>query len=996
MRARYLAALAFSTFLLTSAALGQTAGKLIGQIDDSSQSSVPDAVITAENIATGLKRTATSDKKGAYTIPDLPIGTYKVTAEHEGFSKIEKPDIHLNVAQTATVDFVLQPGSVTQVIEVQASAEAVDVQPGETMTTSQVANLPINGRDFARFAFQAPGSVARSNYIADMSFNGQHTVHNQFAIDGVDSSRVDQPYMSNGFERGSRLLTGSQETVSEFRVQTSDYQAQYGRAAGSFVNIASKSGTNDIHGTLFDYFRNNFLDARNFFNDKPDPQAQFRYNDFGANVGGPIAKDKTFYFVNYEGSRQSIGVTGTGTTLSALARTETETTSPALMPIVNQYPIGTSSTSNPLVDNYTTVQSLSVKEDTGSVKVDHSFSEKDTMFVRFNMNEGDVNGPLFGVDPSALGIGDHQNVPTRTTNIAVHEQHIFNPHFINEVLIGMQRFASTIGSAEAYPEIFNNALTIDPGNRGIYGEVNSSYQIGDNMSLTEGAHNVKWGTTLYRVQIDNHSTDTSSINYTTMQDFIDNTASSASLSVGNPGSATWAYQVGLFVQDTWQLRPGLTVDYGLRWDYETPPFDPGNAAQTFDTRTNTLAPPGGAYFKPNYKDYQPRLAIAWQAAPRLVVRAGYGIFFQSYPVGFGAYSVPTNNLPGNTTLLQQQIPNLGYPLTPFVSEGTAPLPTVSGFNWNKPDIYAQQWNFTTAYRLAADTTLQVAYVGNHGLNLRRDENINYYDPAIGARPNPNFADIDIETASGQNIYHSLQTTFTKRFKSGLMIDGNYTWSHAIDSVDDQGLFDGQPQDINNYKAERGNSSGDARHSGSFNAVYLLPIGKGQRFFGGMNSFTDKLFGGWEIAALGTIRTGIAETVYIPISATGNGDYTNQRPNVVYPFVNVYPTNQSITNWINAAAFAQPAAGTFGNASRGDVYGPGLANVDLSAIKNAHITERVTFQLRAEFFNFLNHPNFGQPGSTLGSSGFGEIFNTLGRTIGFGTSRQIQLAARFNF
>ena len=241
MKTRYFAAVTLSICLVSSMCWAQTAGKLIGQINDSSQSSVPDATITAENTATGLKRTATSDGKGVYTIPDLPLGTYKVTAEHEGFSKIEKPDIRLNVAQTATVDFVLQPGSVTQVIEVQASAEAVDVQPGETMTTSQVANLPINGRDFARFAFQAPGSVARSNYIADMSFNGQHTVHNQFAIDGVDSSRVDQPYMSNGFERGSRLLTGSQETVSEFRVQTSDYQAQYGI---TLANVTS--GTVDV------------------------------------------------------------------------------------------------------------------------------------------------------------------------------------------------------------------------------------------------------------------------------------------------------------------------------------------------------------------------------------------------------------------------------------------------------------------------------------------------------------------------------------------------------------------------------------------------------------------------------------------------------------------------------------------------------------------------------------------------------------------------------
>ena len=277
---------------LCSAGFAQTAGKLIGQVNDSSEASVAGAVITVQNVATGQRRTATSDARGSYSISDLPIGTYKVTAEHEGFSKSEKPNVEITVAQTSTLNFTLTPGAVTQVVEVTAQTEAVDVQPGETLTTSQVADLPINGRDFARFAFQTPGAVARSNYIADMSFNGQHTVHNQFAIDGVDASRVDQPYMSNGFERGSRLLTGSQETISEFRVQTSDYQAQYGRAAGSFVNIASKSGTNQFHGTLFDYFRNNFLDARNFFNDKPDQQAQFRYNDFGANLAARSSRTR--------------------------------------------------------------------------------------------------------------------------------------------------------------------------------------------------------------------------------------------------------------------------------------------------------------------------------------------------------------------------------------------------------------------------------------------------------------------------------------------------------------------------------------------------------------------------------------------------------------------------------------------------------------------------------------------------------------------------------
>jgi hypothetical protein len=274
-------------------------------------------------------------------------------------------------------------------------------------------------------------------------------------------------------------------------------------------------------------------------------------------------------------------------------------------------------------------------------------------------------------------------------------------------------------------------------------------------------------------------------------------------------------------------------------------------------------------------------------------------------------------------------------------------------------------------------------------------NINYFDPILGDRPNPRFADIFIETATGQNVYHSLQTSYTRRFTGGIQFNANYTWSHAIDDVDDQGLYDAGPQNNNNFRAERGNSSGDARHSGSFNVLYELPFGSGKRFFSNAGGLKGRLAGGWAIAGLGQFRSGIASTVYIPLSTTGNFNYTNQRPDVV-PGVSVVPVNQNINMWINPDAFVTPAEGTFGNAGRGIFFGPNLNNMDLSIIKNIPLTENTKLQIRGEFFNFLNHPNFDLPNNYLGNSGFGHIFNTIGRTIGFGTSRQIQIAARINF
>jgi hypothetical protein len=993
MRKLYLL-LSLAQIFCVSLAFSQTAGRITGLITDSSNAGVPNAKVSAQNMGTGQKRITTSSANGTYVLADIPIGTYKVTVEQPGFQTVERPDIAVTVAETSTVNLTLTPGAISQVIEVQGQAEAIAAPPGANLSSTQVHELPINGRDFARFSFLTPGAVPRSNFISDMTFNGQHGVHNQFALDGIDATRVDQPYLANGFERGARLLSGSQETIAEFRVQTSDYQAQYGRAAGSFVNVASKSGTNEFHGTVFDYLRNDFLDARNFFNKKPTPQAAFRYNDFGGNIGGPIKANKTFFFANYEGSRQTIGITGSGTTLSAAARAQVLATSPALADIVNQFPIGTAATSNPLISSYTTVQALSVREDTGSIKLDHNFSDSDAFFFRLNLNDTQVNGPLFGVTSSALGVLDHQNVPIRTTNFAVHEQHIFNPRFLNEFLVGMQRFAGTIEAATPYPLVTISDLTIIPGTRGSSFSANTSYQLSDDMSYVVGAHSLKWGGLAYRIETDRNSLNTTSILYTNLASFIANQPSSATATAGNPGSATRTYNAGAYFQDTWQMRPGLTLDYGLRYDYFLPPFDPANRAQTFDTRTGLLAAPGTDYFHANKTNFQPRISLAWQAAPKFIIRAGYGIYYQAYPVGFGSYSVPTNNISGNASLVRTTTPNLSYPLTPFLSSAAAPLPTVAGFNWNKPDIYAQQWNFTTTYEVARGTTLQVGYIGNHGLNLRRSLNINLFDPALGRRPNTHFADINIEDASGQNIYHGLQASLNRRFSNGLQFVANYTWSHAIDDVQDQTNYSGSPQDLNNFRADRGNSSGDARHNSSFDVFYTLPIGRGQRFLSNAGGFADRVFGGWQLALLGNARTGIAANVVIPQSQTGNFNTANQRPNLV-PGVDPYTANPSPDGFFNRAAFALPV-GTFGNAGRNIVYGPSLVNFDVSVIKAVPLTERIRLQIRGEIFNVFNHPNFDQPNLTSTSASFGQIFNTLGRTIGFGTSRQIQLAARFNF
>jgi hypothetical protein len=989
-------------------AVAQTYGGVSGTVHDPSKAVIASAKVTAVDLGTGATSVAMANSEGFYTFPNLPVGSYRISAESAGFSTEVQNQVTVNVASPVRLDFTLAPGSVNQTVEVQSQALAIDTTTaalGNTMDTRQLSDLPINGRDYGRFSLLTPGAVARSNYIADLSFDGLHSVHNQFSIDGIDASRVDQPYMANGYERGARLLTGSMETVAEFKVQTSAYQAQYGRAAGSEVNIVTKSGSNKIHGEVYDFFRNDALDSSNFFAlTKPE----FRYNDFGANLAGPVRHDKTFYFANYEGSRQLVGITANGTTASPLLLSEVMATSPQLAPILAQFPVGTSTTNNSLIDNYTANAVSNVREDTGSARVDQIFSDKDTAFARLNINDTDVFGPLFGVTPSAFGVNDHQSVPIRTTNAAIHEAHIFSPRLVNDALVGMQRWVSTIGSYEPVPNTIIGGLTISPGNQGTYYQAGTSFQYGDNITYVKGKHTIKAGTQIYRIQVNRSSTDYNSMVFPAtidpvtgelnFLDFINDQLSSVSVTVGDPGHGTRATQLGFFAQDTYQLRSNLTIDYGLRYDLETVPHDSHWATQTYDPTTGALAAPGGSYFNANEADFQPRLGIAWQPKDKMVVHAAIGVFYQAYPVGFGSYDVPLNNIPGNVSLNSNTVPDLSYPYTPYLGDNTAGAPTVFGFPVHKPDIYSIQRSFSVAYQVAPNTGLEVAYVGNHGVNLWREIDINYVEQNTAIRPNPNFSDIFLETNTGFSGYNALQISLIRRVSKGLHVEGAYTYGHAIDNVQDQGLFASEPQDNNNIKAERGNGSGDIRHNVSFNLLYDLPMGKGHDFLGTSSKTVSLLASGWEVNALGIIHSGIADNIGLDTNTYGNGDYTNQRPDFV-PGVHQYVQNRGVHQFFNPDAWSLPAAGTFGNSPRNGVYGPGFAQIDSSLIKQTPLSEGRSIEFRAEFFNMFNHPNFAQPDSTWTSKtdpSFGKFYSTFGSTIGLGTPRQIEFGLKLHY
>ena len=347
------------------------------------------------------------------------------------------------------------------------------------------------------------------------------------------------------------------------------------------------------------------------------------------------------------------------------------------------------------------------------------------------------------------GIFDHQNAPVRTTNIAIHETHLFKSGLINDFLAGMQRWGSQVDSRVPLPLTTIFSISVDPGTQGFFLENNTSFQYGDNMSYVKGRHTLKWGGTVYRIWVNANSSSLPSMTFLTPDDFINDRVSQVTITPETPTNGTRATQIGLYAQDTYQVTPSLIVDYGLRYDLETVPHDSQYATRTFDTRCQCLAPAGTPYFGINSKDFGPRIGLAWAPLQRIVVRAGYGIYFQDYPVGFGSYYVPGNTLPGNLTLLQTQIPNLTYPYDPFINQGSSPgPPNVGGFPYHKPDIYVNQYNFSVAAQLSTNMSFQVAYLGNHGVNLWREYGINYIDPATGLRPNPAFGNITLQGNEG--------------------------------------------------------------------------------------------------------------------------------------------------------------------------------------------------------------------------------------------------------
>jgi hypothetical protein len=1021
--------------------MGQTyRGAVRGTIYDPNKAALPGATVTITNTTTGEVRTASTGEQGEYAISALPPGLYEILIEKPPFENYSnKVDLHVN--EVVRADVVLMVGSVgTFLIETfEGNLKQDTASLGAVVDNKQVTGLPLDGRNFYELSLLVPGAVppapgSAGSVRGDFAFsvNGAREDANNFLLDGVYN--IDPKLNTFG-------VRPSVDAIREFEMLTSTYDASFGRNPGAQVNVILNSGTNDFHGSVFEFHRNAALDARNFFAPATEPKPKYLRNQFGGAIGGPIVRDRTFFFADYEGTRSREGITRITNVPTAEERvgnfshsvfgvpTNPFTGLPFVagqIPDFFQHPVGRAIAAlyplpNRNVPFQNFVSSPTQRDDNNSfdVRVDHHLTDKADLAFRYSFGDRDLFEPFTGPTFSAVpGFGD--TVKRRSQNGMVALTWVLTPNLVNEtrgafsrVAASVTQEASVLNSEVGLPTISPRArdlglslITItgysplgDEGNNP-QDSVTNVYQFLNNSSYVHGNHLFKFGADLRFTQ-QNAFRDVESRGRLQFSPFFQLTGNAlADMLLGFPLLTSVARvdnpqqirteSYNFFINDSWRVTPRLTLIAGLRYEYNSPPVDAADRATVFDLATRTIVPVGTngvprSGFDPDRNNFAPRVGFAWTIDQYTVVRGGYGVYYDQSPLA------PAESLYFNSPFFDNNIffSLPGLPLTlsdPFPSFFPFPLPdSALAIQRDLRTGYMQHWNLSIGREYSNHTLYEVAYVGSKGTKLLTARDINQPQPQIlppglpfVPRPDPRFDDIDLLESRGNSNYHALQARFQQRLWRGLTSLVSYTWSKSIDDASNFFSSAGDPnfpQNSYNVAAERGRSNFDVPHRLSASYSFALPFGKGRRYLAD-DGWVSTVLTGWETHGILTLQSGRPFTVAllsdIDNSGTGRsilGFGANDRPNVVG---NPEISNPTPDRWFNTAAFAFPPPGTFGNAGRNILNGPGFQNFNASLMKNTGLTESVSLQFRAEVFNLFNHPNFNLPDNFLGSPTFGRI------------------------
>jgi hypothetical protein len=1000
--------ISLSLFLVfASAAFAQSnTGSITGVVTDVNGAVVPNAAVTVINQGTNEKRTVQSDAEGRYEVPALPTGIYTVESTATGFQATSIKDLRLAVGERARADVTLKVGGVDATVTVasQTRLDSETATVGDTIATERISDNPVNGRDFTALLATVPGSVQTTNQF-QTSINGIPSTFggSSVLVDGIDAGRVDLNGTSNVLGRiESRVNRVSMDSIQEVQTVEQNYGAQYGQAIGAVINPITKSGTNDFHGSAFEYFRNEALDARDFFAGKQ----KFRLNQFGGNVSGRLIRDKLFFFTNYEGVRQTRGTTFTSLVPTASFRS---TFAPSIAPVLATIPLPSapffpagSNVPDPNLGIFSVQKDGDLREDTGSVKIDWLHTDRSQFSVRYNINDSRTTTPYgVGTDQTADGT-------LRVQLFKASHNYTFSTNTINEFAFGINRNVTDVGAGPSTLPRFDlsfvdQAIAVPGPAQFKQFRTGTVYQFLDTLSTVRGNHSLKAGID-FRLNRRSASSDTQeTLTFFSLNDFRDNVPFVVSRG-GNPLLDYANENYSFFVQDDWKVHPRLALNLGLRYDVSSVSREKEDRLQNFDLNALTFTPLGQKLHDVDKNNFGPRFGFAFDVFGngKTVVRGGYGIFYdRDLPASFGspqANTFPTLSVDLFTALFVCGIfPQ--YPVDPAAY--ACAVPNAFHIEEDLQTAMAQHWSFNVQHDLGF-ATLQVGYVGNHVTHLLTNgvvtpRNINRRDPVTQVRPlSPNFGDIFVVGDYPQSNYNALQVTVRRNLAKGLRFNANYTWSHTIDDV--VGFFKDY-QDENNARAERASSDQDVRHNFTMDAGYDLPL---RDWFGGPNWLVD----GWQLNTITQLRTGL------PVNVTRQGGVFGGfsfRPDVVEGVDTRCPNYRLPECQFNAAAFSNPGDGVFGNAGRNILRGPGFAQVDFSVFKNTRLTETSSLQFRAEIFNLFNHANFADPSGGLvrgdnnslrPTAFFGQsistVGNQLGGLLGFGGPRQIQFSLRYLF
>jgi len=989
-------------FILVVEVSAQSTASIEGQVFDQNGAAIPHVKIVARSPAIGVERTVLSDDAGRYLLAALPVGDYTIEVSAAGFKKQVVETLRIEVARKITQDFQLEIGDVSEQVTVSSVNDGIErstTSVGQVIDQRAVQEIPLNGRYFLDLGLLVPGSVTPPQGAFSASpMRGLGSL----AINTAGNREETVNYQVNGITLNNLTFSSisfqpSINTIQEFKADNSTFNAEYGQSSGAVVNIATRSGANRFHGELFEFFRNDALDARNFFELTSDEPAPFKRNQFGGNLGGPIIRDKLFFFVSYEGLRQRQGLNLNSVVLSDAERTATN--DPVLTRVIALIPranfVDSSGTSR-----FVSSASAPVNVDQWTADVNYNLSDVDRVHGYYAIQRSELSEPnRFGNTIPGFG---HVALALRQI-FTLNETHTFSQSVINELRLGFNRFSSSstplaqlnpaeLGIKNGVKEpIGLPQINVAGGSLNLGGPANqpsgrgdTTFVVANAVSWLSGPHSLKLGGE-YRQFLNNNFRQTTGLfNFPSIAAFIEGTANSFTITRGNQSTSIAQGALGFFAQDNYKLHSRLTLEIGLRYEWNMTPSERYDRFIVFDPESNSLLRVGTNFdkvYQENNRNIQPRLGFAWLpfSSDETVVRGAYGVYVDqpmtSIVTGLGGNPPLATPLTFSGTIRLNNAISLAGPA------GLAPVSIDRNFD----NAYVQSWNLNVQRELF-NTAFMVGYLGSKGTQLITRRNIN--QPVNGVRPFPalsatssilpgsTLGNITEVGSSGNSSYNALWFTATRRFTKGCQFNASYTWSKSIDytSFSTGGILIQNSYDL---PGERGPSDFDARHRFVFTSIYELPF-KQNRFVSG-----------WQLGVILQAQSGNPFNV-VTSNSTVNGVANTLRPDV-HGAVEVLG---DVDQWFDTSVFS--AVARFGNLGRNAIVGPNFNNTDVSIIKNTYFRDALRVQFRAEVFDVFNHANFGRPGNTVGTPSFGAISSTRFPTGESGSSRQIQFALKFEF